>query len=123
MVLDNMSPKEYQEHANNTLDQQVDKYYRELLYRAKTQLRSCSKQFPKHIELKVLPHTDRIYHDAALKLACTRLIRHYESLGWVAKISIDHSILGVYETSSHILHLTSNCGPLTRFWYKLSSRY
>lgn len=119
-----MTPEEYRTNALAHLDASSESLYKRLLERSQDSLKlHPSRTIPKHLEIIILPKTDEVFQEDVLAVACKRLVKHYQTLGWQAKIEVDCDPFQLYKTQTHTLYLTFSKSSLVKMWYKLSGTY
>ena len=119
-----MTPDEFKTNALRRLDSASDYLYKRVLEKSQDSLkRYPSRSVPKFLKIEIISETDEIFQEEVLDIACSRLIKHYKSIGWQAKIEVDFDPFSIYKTPSHTLHLTYTTNPLVKFWYNVSGSY
>lgn len=119
-----MTPDEFKSNALCKLDSASDSLYKRLLEKSQDSLKHYpSRSVPKYLKIEILSETDETFQEEVLDIACKRLVKHYKSIGWQAKIEVDFDPFFIYKTPSHILHLTYTTSPLVKFWYNVSGSY
>lgn len=119
-----MTPEEFTNNAYSKLDSASQSLYKRLLENSQYSLQQYPfRSIPKSLSIVIIRETDEVFPKEVLNTACSRLVAHYKSLGWQAKIEVDFDPLSLYETPEHVLHLTYTTNPLVKFWYKVSGNY
>lgn len=119
-----MTPDEFKTNALCRLDSASDSLYKRLLEKSQDSLkRYPPRSVPKFLKIEIIPETDEVFQEKVLDIACSRLLKHYKSIGWQAKIEVDFDPFFIYKTPSHVLHLMYTTNPLVKFWYNVSGNY
>ena len=85
-----MTPDEFKTNALCRLDSASDSLYKRLLEKSQDSLkRYPPRSVPKFLKIEIIPETDEVFQEKVLDIACSRLIKHYKSIGWQAKIEVD----------------------------------
>ena len=119
-----MTPDEFKSSALCKLNLSADSLYKRLLEKSQDSLKQYpSQSVPKSLKIEIISETDETFQEEVLDIACRRLVKHYQSIGWQAKIEVNFDPSFIYKTPSHILHLTYTTSLLVKFWYNVSGRY
>ena len=120
----NMTPDEFKSSALCKLNLSADSLYKRLLEKSQDSLKQYpSQSVPKSLKIEIISETDETFQEEVLDIACRRLVKHYQSIGWQAKIEVNFDPSFIYKTPSHILHLTFTTSLLVKFWYNVSGSY
>ena len=120
----NMTPDEFKSSALCKLNLSADSLYKRLLEKSQDSLKQYpSQSVPKSLKIEIISETDETFQEEVLDIACRRLVKHYQSIGWQAKIEVNFDPSFIYKTPSHILHLTYTTSLLVKFWYNVSGSY
>ena len=119
-----MTPDEFKSSALCKLKLSADSLYKRLLEKSQDSLKQYpSQSVPKSLKIEIISETDETFQEEVLDIACRRLVKHYQSIGWQAKIEVNFDPSFIYKTPSHILHLTYTTSLLVKFWYNVSGSY
>lgn len=119
-----MIPDEFKSSALCKLNLSADSLYKRLLEKSQDSLKQYpSQSVPKSLKIEIISETDETFQEEVLDIACRRLVKHYQSIGWQAKIEVNFDPSFIYKTPSHILHLTYTTSLLVKFWYNVSGSY
>ena len=119
-----MTPDEFKSSALCKLNLSADSLYKRLLEKSQDSLKQYpSQSVPKSLKIEIISETDETFQEEVLDIACRRLVKHYQSIGWQAKIEVNFDPSFIYKTPSHILHLTYTTSFLVKFWYNVSGSY
>ena len=119
-----MTPDEFKSSALCKLNLSADSLYKRLLEKSQDSLKQYpSQSVPKSLKIEIISETDETFQEEVLDIACRRLVKHYQSIGWQAKIEVNFDPSFIYKTPSHILHLTYATSLLVKFWYNVSGSY
>ena len=119
-----MTPDEFKSSALCKLNLSADSLYKRLLEKSQDSLKQYpSQSVPKSLKIEIISETDETFQEEVLDIACRRLVKHYQSIGWQAKIEVNFDPSFIYKTPSHILHLTYTTSLLVKFWYNVSGSY
>ena len=119
-----MTPDEFKSSALCKLNLSADSLYKRLLEKSQDSLKQYpSQSVPKSLKIEILSETDETFQEEVLDIACRRLVKHYQSIGWQAKIEVNFDPSFIYKTPSHILHLMYTTSLLVKFWYNVSGSY
>ena len=119
-----MTPDEFKSSALCKLNLSADSLYKRLLEKSQDSLKQYpSQSVPKSLKIEIISETDETFQEEVLDNACRRLVKHYQSIGWQAKIEVNFDPSFIYKTPSHILHLTYTTSFLVKFWYNVSGSY
>ena len=119
-----MTPDEFKSSALCKLNLSADSLYKRLLEKSQDSLKQYpSQSVPKSLKIEIISETDETFQEEVLDIACRRLVKHFQSIGWQAKIEVNFDPSFIYKTPSHILHLTYTTSLLVKFWYNVSGSY